>query len=215
MAENTADAPAPVSPPYRIETQRTVMRCANPTDAKLMTDAITASIEHLRPWLPWAATEPKPVAEKANQLRKFRGQFDLDQGYVYAIFNHAESEVLGCTGLHPRVGPNAFEIGYWLHADHVNQGICTETTSALVTVAFEVCKVARVEIRCDSKNLSSARVPEKLNFTHDATLRNRSTNPQGEPRDEMIWSIFPEQFQNGSSNQPVIKAYDALGNAVL
>jgi len=215
MANDTPQDNASVPPPYRIETERTVMRCPEPGDAKLMQDAITASLEDLRQWMPWAGFEPESVAEKAQRLRGFRGQFDLDENYMFVIFTPDESKIIGGTGLHPRVGPNAYEVGYWIHSDHVNNGIATEIAGALVKVAFEICKVARVEIHCDPRNLSSARVPEKLKFIHEATLKQRLTDTKGAPRDEMIWTIFADRFDNSPNKQAAIKAYDVLGNVIL
>ena len=54
--------------------------------------------------MPWAADEPKPVEEKAELLRFFRGRFDLGEDFVYGVFARDESEVVGGTGLHTRIG---------------------------------------------------------------------------------------------------------------
>ena len=39
--------------PYRIETERLVLRCYDPEDAPLLKDAVDRSLDHLRPWMPW------------------------------------------------------------------------------------------------------------------------------------------------------------------
>ena len=62
---------------YRIETDRLVIRCYQPTDAVLLKQAIDESLDHLRPWMPWAMEEPETVEEKVARLRRVRGQFDL------------------------------------------------------------------------------------------------------------------------------------------
>ena len=62
---------------YRIETDRLVIRCYQPTDAVLLKQAIDESLDHLRPWMPWAMEEPETVEEKVARLRRFQGQFDL------------------------------------------------------------------------------------------------------------------------------------------
>src|SRR5262245_41910016 len=99
-------------PAYRIETERLVVRCYQPADAPLLKAAIDASLDWLRPWMPWAQNEPRPVAEKVSLLRQFRGAFDLGQDFPYGVFNPEETELLGSCGLHLRVGPDAREIGY-------------------------------------------------------------------------------------------------------
>jgi RimJ/RimL family protein N-acetyltransferase len=135
------------------------MRCWEPADALLLKAAIDASLDHLRPWMPWAQHEPEELEAKIERLRRYRGNFDLGQDFVYGVFDRDETQVLGSSGLHTRVGKGAREIGYWIHADHVNQGLATETSAALTRVAFEVDVVGRVEIHCDPANERSAAVP--------------------------------------------------------
>ena len=138
---------APSPPPYRIETDRLTIRCWEPRDAPLLKQAVDASLDHLRPWMPWARDEPTPLAEKVELLRRFRGLFDLGQDFVYAIFSRDESEVVGGSGLHTRVGDDAFEIGYWIRASRAREGLATETVAALSRSAFDVCRTERIEIR--------------------------------------------------------------------
>src|SRR5213593_3183614 len=90
----------PVGPPYRIASDRLLVRCWDPADAPLLKEAVDASLDHLRPWMPWAYEEPQPVYEKVRLLRRFRGQFDLAKDFVYGIFAPDESEVFGGAGLH-------------------------------------------------------------------------------------------------------------------
>ena len=86
------------TPPYRIETSRTVIRCWEPGDALLLKVSIDSSLVHLRPWMPWALNEPEPIDAKMERLRHFRAQFDLDKDYIYGIFSLDEHTVLGGTG---------------------------------------------------------------------------------------------------------------------
>lgn len=46
-------------PPVRIITERLVLRCWYEADLELAREAIGSSLEHLRPWMPWALDEPK------------------------------------------------------------------------------------------------------------------------------------------------------------
>jgi hypothetical protein len=67
-----------------------------------------------------------------------------------------ETRVLGGTGLNPRIGPDAREIGYWLPAFGVGQGLMTAVVGALTRVALKIDRVARVEIHCDPDKVPSA-----------------------------------------------------------
>jgi RimJ/RimL family protein N-acetyltransferase len=89
-----------------------LIRCWDPRDAPLLKEAVDSSLDHLRPWAHWAHDEPSSLEEKVQLIRGFRGRFDLGQDFAYAIFASNDSEVLGGTGLHTRVGDGALEIGY-------------------------------------------------------------------------------------------------------
>lgn len=202
-------------PAYRIQTKRLVIRCKNPSDAPLLAAAIEESLDHLRPWMPWTRREPLPMGERIELLRRFRGQFDLDQDYVYGIFNQDETRVLGGTGLHTHLGKEAREIGYWIHVDYINRGLATESTAALTKVAFEVDSVRWVEIHCGPENIRSAAIPEKLGFTHEATLRQRMVDGWDEPRDTMIWTMFADDYPGSYAAGVEVEAFDSTGRKVL
>jgi RimJ/RimL family protein N-acetyltransferase len=206
---NSASGPA-----YRVETPRTVLRCWNPEDAPLLHTAILASLDHLRPWMPWAHLEPSSLDERIERLRTFRGEFDLGRDFVYGIFNRDETSVLGGTGLHTRQGDDAREIGYWIHKDFLNQGLATEISAALTRVAFTIDRTQRVEIHCASENLRSAAVPRKLGFQHDGTLRRSLTFQNAAPRDRMIWTMLREEFDASPAASTEIVAYDVIGRTI-
>lgn len=198
-------------PAYRIETERTVLRCWQPQDAALLSAAVEASLEHLREWMPWAMTEPKSLEDRVGYLRRMRAAFDRDEEYVYGIFSPDESAVIGGTGLHKRGEGNCLEIGYWIHADYINRGLATEISAALTKVAFILHGVDWIEIRCDPRNVRSASVPHKLGYTHDTTLRKRRTTVQGKIEGTMVWSLFADEFPDSPAAQAKIRAFDVLG----
>ncbi len=204
-----------LGPAYRIESERLVIRCYNPKDALFLQKSVQESVEHLRPWMPWVNDEPEELKVKIERLRLFRADFDLNKNYIYGVFDPNETELVGGTGLHPRVGSNAFEIGYWIHVNHVNKGYATEISAALTKVAFEIEHVNRVEIHCDPKNIISTTIPKKLGYVYEATLRNRSENIEGELIDSMIWSIMREEYLKSPAAKAKIVAYDAFGNLII
>jgi RimJ/RimL family protein N-acetyltransferase len=181
-------------PPRRVETERLVLRCYDPSDAQLLRDALDDSIDHLRAFMPWAHEEPKPLEESLERLTRFRDEFEAGQNFTYGIFPPDESELLGSTGFHPRVGPRALEIGYWVRASRTRSGIATESTAALTRVAFEQCEVDRVELRIIPENAPSLGVPRKLGFVEEATLRRRLPWLPGEPFHAVVFSLFREDF---------------------
>jgi len=202
------------NPAYRIETKRLVLRCYNPSDAQLLTDAVNESREHLKPWMSWAHDESVTAADRVKALQNFRGRFDLGESYVYGIFNPEETRCLGGTGLHPRIGENQLEIGYWIHKDFINQGLVTEASAALTKVAFEICHVHRVEIRCDPGNLASAAVPRKLGFTYEGTLRQDSRFLD-RWEDSMVWGLLESEYPTSPAARTEVKVFGAGENRLI
>ncbi len=202
-------------PPYLIRTERLAIRCWDPRDAPRLKDALDTSLEHLVPWMPWAADEPRPLEEKAELLRMFRGRFDLGEDFVYGIFLRDESEVIGGSGLHTRVGPGALEIGYWIRASRIGRGFARESTAALTRVAFRVCGVDRVEIHVDPANEASLRIPRALGFTEEARLRRRLPAFGGETaRDTVVFTLFADELDGSPVADAALEAYDVLGRQI-
>lgn len=202
------------NPAYRIETERLVVRCYNPSDAQMLANSVNESREHLKPWMPWAHTEPEPFDVIADRVTRFRGEFDLGEDFIYAIFNKDESRLIGGTGLHTRIGSEQLEIGYWIHKDYINKGLVTESTAALVKVAFEIIHVHRVEIHCDPGNVASAAIPRKLGFTYEGTLRAK-TRFLDRWSDSMVWGLLDMEYPHSPSRKAKINVFDARGNPVV
>jgi RimJ/RimL family protein N-acetyltransferase len=200
--------------PYRIETERLVIRAWQRDDAALLKEALDSSLEHLRAWMPWADDEPQTLEEKTALVEAFRSQFDAGENFIYGIFSPDESEVLGGTGLHARVGPGGLEIGYWVRASATRQGIAAESSAAVTRAGFEVCEADRIEIRIEPRNEPSLGVPRKLGFVEEATLRRRLPGRKGEPlRDVTIFTMFSEDFDPAIA--PPLRALDAGGRQLL
>ncbi|MGZ4352653.1 MAG: GNAT family N-acetyltransferase [Gaiellaceae bacterium] len=198
--------------PYRIVTDRLVLRCWQPADAPLLKEAVDASLDHLRPWMPWAHEHPQPLDATVELLRTFRGRFDLGEDFVYGIFDAAEERVVGGSGLHTRLGAGALEIGYWIRADAAGRGLATETAAALTRAAFEFAAVDRVEIHVDPANERSLGIPRRLGFAEEATLRRRlPPQPGGEPRDVVVFTLFADGWRGSPVGEVRLSAFDALG----
>ncbi len=203
--------------PYRIETERLVIRCYDPCDAPLLKEAVDASVEHLRPWMPWIRFEPQTIAEKVELLRGFRGSFDLGTNYAYGIFNRDGTKQLGGTGLHQRGGDGSFEIGYWVSADAIGQGMATEAAAVLTRVGFELCGVERIDIQVEPHNERSLAIPRKLGFTQEGVLRRRleSAEGGGPRRDSVLFTMVREELEGSPCLGYDYVAYDVVGDRIL
>jgi RimJ/RimL family protein N-acetyltransferase len=200
--------------PYRIETDRLVIRCYEIADAPLLKDAIDSSMDHLWEFSVWLAAGPPSLEEEVAVIETFRVAFDAAESFTYGIFDRDTQMLLGGAGLHARVGPGGLEIGYWVRASATRRGIATETTAVLTRVGFEVCGADRIEIRIDPANTRSLGVPQKLGFPVEATLRRRLPARPGEAlRDVVVHTLFREDYD--PSIAPPLRAHDALGRQLL
>lgn len=200
-------------PAYRILTRRLELRCWSPTDAPELSALIAQNLEYLKPFMPWAHREPLGLDERVTLLRSFRARFDQSEDFIYGVFLRSDGRVVGGCGLHPRQGPGALEIGYWIEQGEAGKGLATELTAALTRVAFELHKMDRVEIRVEPANLPSAAIPRKLGFALEARLRRRLEGvPGGEPRDCEVYSLFAV---DRPSVEAELEAFGPLGERVL
>jgi RimJ/RimL family protein N-acetyltransferase len=199
--------------PFRIETERLVLRCLKPADAPLDRDAIDSSLEHLRPFMAFAWEAPEPIEVLAERLGEHAQRFASGVDFIFGIFGPDEAEMYGCCGLHPRIGPGALEIGYWLRVSRIGRGFATEAAAALTRVAFEHCGIDRVEIRADPANVASLAVPAKLGFAPDGTLRRRlpPIGPGAERRDARVFSLFADEYPSTPAAFASLEAFDAAG----
>ncbi|HEY4154399.1 MAG TPA: GNAT family protein [Puia sp.] len=199
---------------YKIETERLIIRCYEPGDAAKLHEAITLSMDHLSPWMPWINQEAGAVAGKLDRIRLFRGEFDLGKDYVFGIFNKSEDQLIGSTGLHTRVGEGAREIGYWISARHLNQGFALEAVSALIKTGFEIEKLFRIEIHCNVENIRSQAIPRKLGFRLEAILKSNPLDADAFPRETMIWSLLKSDYDNSPVKKTRIRAFDIAGQEI-
>ena len=192
-----------------------MIRCYDPKDAPMLLDAITVSLDHLRPWMPWTRDEPTTVEEKVGLLRRFRGQFDLGEDYVFGIFNKSETEILGSTGLHTRAGELGREIGYWIHSEHINKGLAGEAVSSLTKVAFEIENLSRIEIHCSADNLRSQRIPKKLGYKLQLSGEQQAAGVQNDQGTKMIWTMSKQEYDQTPIRRMQLKAFDILGQEIV
>lgn len=196
-------------PAWRIRTRRVEVRPWALTDTMGMVAVIQANQDHLKRWMSWAVPVPS-LDETADRILQFHGAFARGDDHVYGLFINGTP--VGGAGLHPRVGPRAFEIGYWITAEHEGKGLVSEVVAALTRVAFLVHGVDRVEIRMDPENVRSAAVPRRLGYTHEGTLTRRIAGPDG-LRDAMVWALSREQEPTLGDVQ--VDAWDRLERRIL
>jgi RimJ/RimL family protein N-acetyltransferase len=155
-------------------------------DADAQARAIEESLDHLRPWMAWAAEWPKSPEEQLETLREWERRRLAGEDEFLAVW--LDGELVGSCGLHRRIGPGGAEIGYWIHVGHLRRGLATDVARQLVERAFADPAIERVEIHHDRANLASGGVPPKLGFEHVGDTPRAPVAP-AEEGVERVWRL--------------------------
>lgn len=158
--------------PDHFETERLLIRAPRPGDGKAVYNSINASINELKPWLPFAQHEQSEEDVEIN-IREAHLNFLKREDLRLLVFLKETGEHIASSGLH-RINwaVPKFEIGYWIDSRFSGKGYMTEAVQGIVDFATTELKAHRLEIRCDSANVKSRAIPERLGFTLEGILKN-------------------------------------------
>lgn len=165
--------------PSKLETERLILRMALSGDGRVVNEAIKASINELSPWLPFAQNIPTLEKTEIN-MREAHINFLKRESLRFLIFHRETQEFIGSSSLHnieweiPKC-----EIGYWINTKFSGNGYMTEAINELTNLAMKKLKSRRLEIRCESTNIKSRSIPEKLGFKLEGILSNEDLSVDG------------------------------------
>ena len=174
--------------PESFESDRLTIRAPRAGDGAGIHAAVEETFDDLKPWMPWARQMPT-LEESESYVRRAQCEFLAREDLALLLFLKGTNTIVGGSGLH-RIDWDIpkFEIGYWCRKRFQGRGYITESTEAITKFAFDILEAKRVEIRCDSKNVRSRRIPDRLGFKLEGTLRNDSLSSSGELRDTLVFA---------------------------
>lgn len=165
--------------PTEFYTERLLIRMPLPGDGKKVYPSIAASINELRPWLPFAQEEQSEIKTEIS-VREAHARFLTREDLRLHLFLKETGEFIGASGLHnPNWEIPKFEIGYWIDTRFSGKGYMTEAVQGITEFAFTKLRAKRLEIRCDTRNKKSIAIAEKLGFLLEGTLRNDDLSADG------------------------------------
>ena len=177
------------SPPERIALDDGItLRWFTADDADAIARAVGESLDHLKPWMPWADAQSADVAFQRERLRHQPQQRARGEEWQYGIFASDADTVLGSIGLMTRRGPGTLEIGYWVHVDAGNRGLATRAARALTDVGMRTRDIDRMIITCDEANVRSAAIPPRIGYTLER-VEQRQPEAPGESGRMQIWVL--------------------------
>ncbi len=186
--------------PERVSDGVVTVRRYRPDDVDALAAAVTASLPELREWMPWAAVEPISRPERIALVDGFIEAWGDDHTVVVCDAAD-ERELLGGAGLHRRIGPGGWEIGYWVRSDRTGAGIATAAARLLTTAAFEHLRADHVEIHHDAGNRRSVLVPRRLGFELVAIAEDEP-EAEADTGVEWRWRTTPERWADDEPTWP-------------
>jgi RimJ/RimL family protein N-acetyltransferase len=183
---------APEAIPYCIETERLVLRCWQPADARDLADAAIGQQEWFA-FAPWVA-EVQTVEDALAFARASRGCFDLMRDFAFALWSKAPTRLLGGVQLHC-ADPHACRVtlDYWLRKDATGRGYAREGVAAILDVAIRLVRASRVEILVAVNNAKSRALPAALGFRKDGVMRE-SLMVGGRLLDMVVYSQLAKDY---------------------
>jgi RimJ/RimL family protein N-acetyltransferase len=163
-------------------------------DADAVWEAIEESRTRLREWLPWV-NRIRTLDDERRAIARMRAQWTIREALTFGIFDRTSRRYLGSSGL-VRINwaLRAFEIGYWIRTSAEGRGYITEAVQLLTVLAFDRLGAHRVEIHAHPRNVRSWRVPERLGFILEGTLRRSRPDVEGKPSDRRMYALIREDY---------------------
>lgn len=164
-------------------------------DAQTLFNMVDQSRDYLGEWLPFVAfTNTKD--DTLQFIHSSLQQFVKNDGFHCGIWYN--NQLVGVIGLHYIDWVNQrTSIGYYLAKNAQKQGIMTTCTQFLIDHCFNDLNLNRIEIRTSVENYKCQKIPQKLGFTHESTLR-QDEKLNGKFCDSHVFSLLKSEYDSKS-----------------
>lgn len=143
--------------------------------------------------IPW----PYPPGAAEEWLGTHEVHHDQLTGVIFAVTRRQDDVLLGTVSLlDVHAADHRAEVGYWIAAEHWNQGYCTEALQALMAFARNTLGITRITGRCLAHNRASARVLEKCGLLQEGVLHAHARS-EGKYHDVLAFGVcWPERMHS-------------------
>lgn len=173
-----------------IKTDRLLLRKFTPGDAEAIFNAWTRD-ERVAKYTSWYAhkniADTRAYVEyiiSKNSLSDYNWIIESDNkviGSICVCYSDEELEIAG--------------IGYLVGYEYWGNGYATEAARAVVKFLFENVKYRKIIAGCDSENVGSSKVMEKLGMKREAVLREHIKRKDGTWGDDYQYGILKREFK--------------------
>ena len=188
VSGHPGDSQPSVSRP-RGAAQRLVLRRVHMDQAEGIALAVGASLDYLKPWMPWATREAAEPRTQRIRVAEADELWESGSDFIYSVLLQPDQTVSGRSGCIAG-WEGGMEIGYWIDVRYAGRGLGTEAARMLTDVALALPGVTRAEIQCGETDQASAFIPRKLGYRLDRIDPHEPEAP-GEQGRRMVWVRSP------------------------
>ncbi|MFP3985297.1 MAG: GNAT family N-acetyltransferase [Candidatus Bathyarchaeia archaeon] len=176
-----------------ILTRRLMLRDFEEGDWELVHDyASDSEVVRYMDWGPNTEEESKNFIQRALAHQKEQPR----KNFTLAIVLKATNTLVGGCGIYVS-NPDNQEgcIGYVLNRSFWGQGYATETVQGLLEFGFNQLKLHRIFATCDSENIASAHVLEKIGMQREGHFREHK-RAKGKWRNSLLYAVLDHEWMN-------------------
>ena len=175
-----------------ITTPRVVLRWISEDDIDGLYD-VFSDPQVMRYW----STGPLPHREAAAEMQREIAAGNLSNTMMkWGLALRESNLVIGTTTLfNLNLDNGRAEIGYAMARAYWGKGYMQEALQALVSHAFEVMELRRLEADVDPRNAASIRTLERLGFQREGFLRER-WHVNGELQDALFYGLLRREWKH-------------------
>lgn len=177
-----------------LETERLLLRIAEPIDLEAVLDFRLRNRAFLEPWLPQQSEEGFTKAVTENFLKDEYAEFMEGKSFRFLISLRENPEYIMGDFRFSNVVRGAFQscyLGYLQDENHCGKGYMQEALTKGIWYMFAVEGLHRVEANIMPHNAASIRLVERLGF-HKEGLAKRYLKINGQWEDHLHFALLNE-----------------------
>lgn len=176
---------------FTLETPRVLLRLMTPADYEAFLPL--AKDKDIWKYFPQELSDEQ---ELLNWMQKLFSEREAGVRMPFTVIDKHSNEIVGCTSyLNISMYDKRLEIGStWLGTSFIGTGVNRQAKFALLSFAFEVMKMERVEIKTDNLNERAKAALLKVGMKPEGILRSHMQMHSNRRRDTIYFSIIRSEW---------------------
>ncbi len=152
--------------------------------------------------LKYSPSENHTEEKLHNYISTALDQKSRGSRFPYTIIDKRDSTIAGSTSyMSISLRHERMEIGStWLGYPYQGTGLNTHVKYLMLSHAFEVMGIQRIEFKADALNIQSRKAMEKIGAQYEGILRSHTILSDGRRRDTVYYSILASEWSDVKKN---------------